>query len=399
MSESLKKKLEELSSPGTSGSDTRKTQTPENWRPRSEVDGEGGFAISTPRALGNTPGAEDVMREHGLNPDEWTVTNVRHGKWQTFHGDWLESSRITIAPARHIAERDFDLEHLVDELKKWRPEKSPKTISGNGAFLFAPSDQQIGKKGGDGGTEQSIGRILTATERGVARLEALRKMGLSIGTVVLALPGDHVEGNVSQGGRLQGHASSDLGQTEQVRVARRLLMAQVKAFAPLADRIIVPVVNGNHDEVTRQVAADPADGWNVEVASAVQDACEENDKFSHIEFRYPSSGHQTLAVDVEGVMLGIFHGHQFSRDVEKYLSGQMLGQTALGGADVWISGHYHHFKSQDIGERLWVQCPTTDPGSDWFRDRAGQSSKPGVLSMVIGKDYDPREFIGVIPVS
>jgi len=399
LSDSLKKKLTDLKSPGASGSDVRKNQTPENWRPRSEFGPDGGFAVSTPRAAGNLPDAEDVMREHGLDPTQWVATSVRHGKWQTFHGDWLESSRITIVPATHTLQQDFDLEKLVDEIKKWKPARPPKTTSGNGAYIFAPSDQQIGKKSGDGGTEQSVRRIFQSTERAVDRLAMLRKMGLTIGTVVLALPGDHVEGNVSQGGRLQGVSSSDLGQTEQVRVARRLLLSQVKAFAPLADRIIVPVVNGNHDEVTRQVAADPADGWNVEIASAVQDACAENDNLSHVEFRYPSSGHQTLAVEIEGVMLGLFHGHQFSRDVEKYLSGQMLGQTALGGADVWISGHYHNFKAQDVGDRLWVQCPTTDPGSDWYRDRAGKSSRPGVLSMVIGKDYDPREFIGIIPVN
>jgi hypothetical protein len=35
MSDELKKKLEELASPGHNGSDTRVTNTPENWRPRS----------------------------------------------------------------------------------------------------------------------------------------------------------------------------------------------------------------------------------------------------------------------------------------------------------------------------------------------------------------------------
>jgi predicted phosphodiesterase len=181
-------------------------------------------------------------------------------------------------------------------------------------------------------------------------------------------------------------------------VARRLLLQQIKSFAPHAERLIVPVINGNHDEVTRQVAADPADGWNVEIASAVQDACAENPALQHVEFRFPASGHQTLAVDIDGCLLGLFHGHQFSRDVEKYLNGQAMGQTAIGGADVWISGHYHHFKSQDVGARLWVQAPTVDPGSDWFRDRTGASSRPGVLTMVLGGDYDPREFINVLSV-
>ena len=224
-------------------------------------------------------------------------------------------------------------------------------------------------------------------------------MGLSLGTITLGLPGDHVEGNVSQNGRLQGLAASDLGLTEQVRVARRLLMAQIKSLAPLAEHMIVPVINGNHDEVTRQVAADPSDGWNVEIAAAVQDACAENPALQHVEFRFPSAGHQTLVTEICGTHVGMFHGHQANQNnVIKYLSQQAAGQTALGLADIWVSGHFHNFRTMDVGDRLWLQCPTTDPGSEWFRDRAGLESKPGLLTMVLGGDFDPREFISVLPV-
>lgn len=399
----LEEQLDALASPGKSGSDTRYTNTPENWRAKSEFGTDGGFAVSTPKPLGQTASEREVLIEHGTDPDDWVVTSVRMGRWQTYSGEWLESKRVTVVPSREaeIAALgpDLDMEKLVDEIKAWRPDAGLKTLGGNGAYVFAPSDQQIGKKAGGQGTPQSVARLQQATDAGVQRLLRLRMMGLSLGTIVMPLPGDHVEGNVSQGGRLQGLAASDLGQTQQVRVARRLLLGQVKAFAPLAERMIVPVVNGNHDEVTRQVAADPADGWNVEIASAVQDACAENPALQHVEFRYPATGHQTLTVDVNGSMLGLFHGHQYSKDVEKYLSGQTLGQTALGGADVWMSGHYHHFKSLDIGDRFWVQCPTTDPGSDWYRDRTGATSRPGVLTMVIGGEFDPREFLGVLPVA
>lgn len=359
---------------------------------------KGGFVISSPRPASELPDAQGVLEEFGLDPNAWTVTSLRRGKWQKYDGDYLESLRVNLVPAGGAYEDRLDAEKLIDEVRKWRPERGTKTRSGQGAFALFPSDQQIGKKTSNGGTQQSIDRILNLTEGAVQEFHNLHKMGLSLGTVVLGLPGDHVEGITSQHGRLQGQAASDLGLTEQVRVARRLLMAQIKAMAPLAERMIVPVVNGNHDEVTRQVAADPADGWNVEIASAVQDACAENPALAHIEFRFPSSGHQTLAVDVNGTMLGLFHGHQAGRDVTKYLSGQAAGQTALGNCDVWVSGHFHNFKCQDVSHRLWVQCPTTDPGSEWFRDRAGMESRPGLLTMVLGGDFDPRERINVLPV-
>jgi predicted phosphodiesterase len=397
MSESLADKLRALASPGPQGSDVRLRDIPESWRPRMELEDSGGFLVSTPRPAGNTPDAVEILKEFDLNPESWEVSSVRRSKWQVHSGEWLESYRVSLIPATQSSSRDnLDIEALISEISKWKPGKAPSKTTGDLAFVFAPSDQQIGKKANGEGTESTIERILRSTERATHRLSDLRKIGRNIGTVVIALPGDHVEGNVSQNGRLQSPYASDLGLTEQTRVARRLLLSQIKAFAPLAEKIIVPVVNGNHDEVTRQVIADPADGWNVEIASAVQDACAENLNLSHVEFRFPDNGHQTLTVDINGVLLGLFHGHQAGRDVGKYLSNQAMGQTSLGMADIWLSGHFHHFKMMDIGHRLWLQAPTVDPGSEWFRDRHGADAPTGVLTMVIGDGYDPRKDVSIV---
>jgi predicted phosphodiesterase len=392
----LTERLAALISPGPSGSDTRATNTPESWKPRMEVDADGGYLISTPRPAGEIPDAKELLVEFDLDPMAWSITSLRKSRWQNHAGEWLEAFRATLTPLHKSSQSDEDIEKLMDEVSKWKPRKTEKQEGGDLAFIFAPSDQQIGKKQGDEGTADTVRRLLSITEQAVERLKELRKIGRSIGTVVIALPGDHVEGNVSQAGRLQGQASSDLGLTEQTRVARRILLAQIKAFAPLAEKIIVPVVNGNHDEVTRQVSADPSDGWTVEIASSVQDACAENEHLAHVEFRFPDKEHQTLAINICGTMLGLFHGHQTGKDVMKYLSEQSAGLTPLGMCDVWISGHYHSYKSMDIGGRFWVQAPTTDPGSAWFRDRRGLESPPGVLTMVIGDGYDPRRDISII---
>ena len=47
----LIKKLEEMVSPGPSGSDSRVNQVPEAWRPRLEIDQDGGYFVSTPKFL------------------------------------------------------------------------------------------------------------------------------------------------------------------------------------------------------------------------------------------------------------------------------------------------------------------------------------------------------------
>lgn len=393
--------LNKLAVPGRAGSDLRENKgNTEAWKPRLEVDEKtGGFLVSMPRPAGNTPDSEDLLKEFDLDPDSWTVTSVRRSRWQKYDGEWLEAYRLSLAPAAASVELEdqADVDALIEHIQNWKPGKKPAETSGDLAFIFAPADQQLGKKANGQGTEHTVARIIAATEGAVQRLLDLRKIGRKIGTVVIALPGDHVEGITSQGGRLQSHAASDLGLTEQTRVGRRLLMMQIKAFAPLADRVVVMVVNGNHDEVSRQVVLDPSEGWNTEIASSVQDACAENPALAHVEFRYPARDHQTLAVEICGVMVGIFHGHQCGRDVTKYLSNQSAGRTPLGDCDVWISGHYHHYKTMDIGGRFWLQCPTVDPGSSWFRDRHGLESPSGILTMVVGDGHNPRIDVSIIP--
>jgi predicted phosphodiesterase len=395
----LHDKLNDLAAIGRTGSDMRATNTPEAWRPRLEVDENGGYLVSTARTAGEIPDAAELLSEFNLDPESWSVTSLRRSRWQKYDGEWLEAYRVNLVPVGVERASKEDVEKIIEEIKKWKPGKRASKTSGDLSFVFAPSDQQIGKKANGEGTANTVDRIQYATEGAVHRLEELRKIGRNIGTVTIALLGDHVEGIVSQGGRLQSHSASDMGLTEQTRVARRLLLSQIKAFAPLADRIIVAVVNGNHDEVSRQVSLDPAEGWNTEIASSVQDACAENSDLSHVEFRFPAKDHQTLAVEVNGTMLGLFHGHQTGKDVLKYLSEQAAGQTALGGCDVWLSGHYHSYRSMDVGGRFWAQCPTVDPGSAWYRDRRGLESNPGILTMVIGDGHDPRLDVSIIPAA
>jgi predicted phosphodiesterase len=397
--QSIADKILALVSPGPNGSDMKSLNIPEDFRPGIVIDKNGGEITSKPKPAGQLPDAKAVLEEFEMNPDEWVITNVKRSKWQRYDEEWLESLKITVIPAGMQEEvLKADIEELIKDIKKFKP-SAKVTTSGDLAFVFAISDQQIGKKTPDGGTSEFVQRTLEVTNDGVQRLKELRKIGRSIGTVVLPLLGDHVEGNTSQNGKLQSQYASDLGITEQVRVGRRILMEQIKAFAPLADRIIVPVVNGNHDEVTRMVSVDPADGWNVEIAAAVQDACAENPALSHVEFKFPSPGNQTLSIDINGTMLGLFHGHQMgSKGAVTYLSGQAVGQTPLGNCDVWLSGHYHHFTSLDVGTRFWAQCPTLDNGSGWFKERKGLDSHPGVLTMVIGGDYDPRRDISILRV-
>ena len=385
------KQLHELSNVG---SDIRNTNTPESWKPRMEVDEtSGGFLISKPRNAGEIPDAAELLKEFDLDPAAWRVTGLRRSRWQRYDGEWLEAARVTIVPAGYIDKANqLDLEQLIDEVKKWRPSKAAKASTGDLSAVYCIGDTQYGKDAGDG-SEGTTRRVLWALDEAVNRQKELVKTGRQIGTIVLPQLGDCIEGSTSQNGKVIGR--SDLTVTQQVRLGRRLLMTWLKTMAPMAENVIVPVVPGNHDEVHRIVISEPTDSWQVEIAAAVQDACAENDALAHIQFRYPEKDYGTLAINLDGTILGMAHGHQ-ARDLVKWWQGQATGRTPVGDADILVTAHFHHLKINQVGPRLWIQVPAMDGGSPWFRERQGLESPTGMVSFVVGDGYDPRRDLAVL---
>lgn len=380
--------MEDLENLGPRGGDKRDKPPSEAWRPRLELDAEGGYFVSSPRTE-PLEDATDLLDEFDLNPADWIITGVRRSKWQKYDGDWLESYRVNVKPVAYRATL-LDPAGLEDEIRKWKPKKQTHNSKGELTFVAAIGDTQWGKDAGDG-SQGTVERVMTALDRTVARYKELQSRG--IGQIALPQLGDCIEGVVSQGGKIAGRL--DLPLTSQIRLGRRVLLEWVKAFAPLTDRLIIPVVPGNHDESHRQLITDPMDSFQVDIVSQVMDIAKENPALQHVEARYAEADNTTLTINLSGTLVGMAHGHQ-ARDIPKWWEGQALGNTPIGGADVLLTGHYHHYRSQNIGPRLWVQIPALDGGSPWFRDRRGLDSPAGLVSMVVGEGYDPRRDIAVL---
>jgi predicted phosphodiesterase len=377
----------DLTNPGPQGSDKRNLAPKEAWRPHLELDENGGYFVSTPQTV-EASDASELMREFDLDPAQWIVTGVRRSKWQRYDGEWLTSYRVNVRPRNFIGTL-LDPSEIEEEIRKWRPGKV-KPVKGDNTFLAAIGDTQWGKDAG-GGTEQTVARVMAAMQGTLARFHEVK--GYGVGQIALPQMGDCIEGIVSQGGRIAGRI--DLPLTAQIRLGRRVLLEWVKAFAPLTEKLIIPVVPGNHDESTRALITDPLDSFQVEIVAQVLDICRDNPSLQNVEGRFIESDNTTLAVDLSGIMVGFAHGHQ-SRTIPKWWEGQALGQTPVGGADLLITGHYHHFIAQNLGPRMWIQIPSMDGGSAWFRDRKGLDSPPGIVTMLIGEDVDPRRHLAVI---
>lgn len=380
--------LENLDALSSRGSDKRDMPPKEAWRPQLELDADGGYFVSSPRRE-EPANAAELLAEFDLNPADWIVTNVRRSKWQKYDGDWLESYRVTLKPAS-VANSLVDATAIEAEIKKWRPPKSSKPTKGDLTAIYNIGDTQWGKDAGDG-TAGTVARVMRGLEAAKQRHKELKPKG--IGQIALPQLGDCIEGVVSQNGKIAGRL--DLNLTSQIRVGRRVLLEWVKAFAPLTESLVIPVVPGNHDESHRQLITDPMDSWQVEIVQQVLDICKENPDLQHVTGRFAENDNSTLAVNLSGTLVGFAHGHQI-RDAEKWLAGQALGNTAVGTSEVLITAHYHHYKVLQLGPRLWVQVPALDGGSAWFKDRRGLDSPTGIVSLVVGDGYDPRRDLVVL---
>lgn len=371
------------------GSDYKSIPNKEQWRPRLELDELGGFAVSVPHKAGEVTDANDLLAEFDLDPKQWVVTSVRRSKWQQREGgEWLESFRLGLKPAGFV--EHVDLDELLTHIGKWRPAKTAKPFTGDLTALYCLGDTQWGKDAGDG-TKGTVRRVMAGLDASLERHKELK--GRGVGQIALPQLGDCIEGTVSQGGRIVGRL--DLSLTEQIRVGRRVLLEWVKAFAPLTESLIIPVVPGNHDETLRHVITNPMDSWQVEIVQQVLDICAENPLLAHVQGRFGNSDTSTLSVDLSGTMVGFAHGHQ-GRDMSKWWQSQAMGRTPVGQAEVLVTAHLHHYKVSQVGPNLWVQVPAMDGGSPWFRDRAGLESPTGIVSMVVGEGYDSRRDLVVL---
>jgi predicted phosphodiesterase len=354
---------------------------PDGWQPRVEHDETGGYLVTAPSQT--APEHDAALSAYGLDPTQWVVTSRRISRWQRWDGEWLEAARLSFAPRTGGQHARADAEQVIETISKWKPRKPVKAarVPATGSYFSPVGDTQVGKVDGDG-TPGTVGRFLTELGESVDRYRCERAE-----TVVLPWLGDCIEGIWSQGGSLRMRL--DLAPTEIVRVYRRLMWAQVKAFAASHDGVIeLPVIPGNHDESVRtgdKMSTFYDDSWAVDGASAVADGCRENpDLAERVRFVFPQRDQLGVVREYDGLVVGMTHGHQFGRDPFKWWDAQAGGRTPLGDADVLLAAHLHHLHVKDHGgSRLFLQIPALDGGSQWFKHRHGQDSPSRLVTFRI----------------
>lgn len=368
--------------------ETAKPQHPNGWEPGVVWNGREGAVTSKP--MTERPQSwDDLLAIWDLDPQQYEVMEpVQFRAWDAAIGNG-ETQRMFYykATIRQRRANGHSIEDLLAVINAHKPRKTTKT-EGDHAWVWAVGDTQIGKPDGDG-SEGTVTRFLNALDYQVEHFKKVAKRR-SIGSIYLPWLGDCIEGTVSQGGSLAAAGRLDLTLTEQVRIVRRLMLAQVQAFAPLVDRLVVPVIPGNHDEAERKgsIVRRYDDSWAIEAASAVADACALSDKFSNVSFVFPQPDELTLTLDIAGTITGLAHGHQYRGGPEKahgWWAGQSHGMQPIGDATLLLVAHRHHLFVQTAGAKTVIQMPAMDGGSTWWRHSTGQHADAATVSLVIGQ--------------
>lgn len=356
--------------------DLRKLPTapPVGWEPKMQWDGTAGHITTPLMSTGQEPDDDTwnhVLEKFGLDPAKYAIEGpVRHSAWEVPNHGTQHAYRANIVEK---PERTFDVEDLLDSLHV-EPEDIP-TGRGNTWRTIQISDTHIGKGHLDGGGSQHIANKWK--ESVTKALDTGPRAGIH-----LAFLGDLIEGQVSQHGK--NIAGMDLTLTEQLRVARHLVLWTIQRAIETAPRVIVSATAGNHGETTRVQNRPFTDSHDLDIINAVQQAVELTDLNDYVEFMYPSEGTAHVTYAVGDTVFTCAHGHLFKgkmQGAERWWAGMTINGHPPGAAHILLAGHFHSMQVSNHTADKWIMFgPSLERHSTWFREKTGATARSGVLA-------------------
>ncbi|MDR0594538.1 MAG: hypothetical protein LBG60_15075 [Bifidobacteriaceae bacterium] len=354
---------------------------PAEWMARQVIRGDEAEIVTGPMKPVETDA--ELLRQFGYDPDEIEIVGtINQWRKQQPDGSWIVSYYFRSRPRRealdlpalYAAAREAVMRHEC-------PAARPPRVT-----VVALADAQIGKTGSRGGTAELLERL--TVKRGALDRELLRRG--PAWTLILDV-GDLVE-NFESGGNPQ--FTNDLSLAQQLDCAATEVYEFVRVAAKHGP-VVVAAVPSNHGAWRRGKTelGKPGDDFGLFVHQQVRKVAEA----AGIDARwvFPPKHDEAVTVEAVGTVVGVVHGHRSrpGRLIDWWAKQQHGGQP-VGAADVLVTGHYHHLVVQPTGRnphtsrtRWWLQCPTLDNGSDWFRNRLGEDSDPGLLVFDVTEDH------------
>jgi hypothetical protein len=355
---------------------------PAEWRARQVIVGD-----ETEIVTGLIPEVQStrdlLLKFYPDTADELEIVGtVNQWRKERPDGSWLTSYFFKVRPR----EQRLDLPALYAAARRSVKSSIP-TAAEPRTTVVVLSDAQIGKVGSRGGTPELLVR-LEAKRDLLSKLLKQRKPS----STVLLDPGDLIE-NFESGGNPM--FTNDLSLTQQLDVAATEIYEYVKLMAPHG-HVDVATVPSNHSAWRRgkQELGRPADDFGLYVHRTVSKLATE--RGFDATWYQPAEYDESVVVNVHGTGIGVVHGHRSGRGkIVDWWAAQQHGGQPVGAADVLVTGHFHQLVVMPTGRnpytgrsKWWLQAPTLDNGSDWFRAAAGEDSDPGLLVF----DVTPEGF-------
>ena len=324
---------------------------------------------------------EDLLTEFGYDPEKVEILGaVNQWRKEQKDGTYLVSYFFKVKSRENV----LDVPALYAAAKR-KPKARARGDRSERTTVVCLSDIQVGKTSHRGGTPELLERLEGVRAKLSAELRRRKPESL-----VLAEGGDLFE-NFESGGNPM--FTNDLSLAQQMDVAG----TEIYEFLDVMQKyghVDVMAVTSNHTAWRRgkQELGDPHDDLGLHVHRTVEKLAEA--KGVDATWHYPAPYAEQSFIDVRGVGLGLVHGNQFSPgNAVKWWQGQQHGGQPVGAADILLTGHYHYLSLMPSGRnphtgksKWWIQMPTLDNGSTWFRNIAGDDSDPGLLIFDITED-------------
>jgi hypothetical protein len=375
---------------------------PKGWEPRVEIDGDSGEVTTTPQTNDKITDFANILAEFGIDPEEFEIEgNVRLSKWQVYDETWRTSYKFHIVRKNPAS---FDLPTLVQEVKantaltvQARELTAPIQKNRNRTLVVPFSDLQAGKVGSRGDSASLVERVMEKHDK---LADYIHEQGCS--EAVFLDGGDVVESfeNTAQQG-----FTNDLSIMQQLDLAGTLEQEFISLLANTHDKVTVAGVPSNHGawRKGKDVLGRPSDDWGLFLLKQIQKAYKlAPEAYGHVEFQYPGEWEKSLLIDVQGVGVGLVHGEDSSlAQMENWWAKQVHGNSPIADADILITAHYHTLglkpsgRSRKTGkQKYWIATPTLDNGSDWWANKAGSDSDPGLMAFVVDSEtgFDLQSF-------
>lgn len=352
------------------------------------------LSLNLPEGQANEGTGLEFLQEEGLNPDEWETTSFSKSRWGS-EDKPMESVKFGYKRKAIEGPLQVPMDDLIRAVEEYDLDPSKVQLgTGDYGIVVGIGDMQFGKIDGDG-PEGTLRRTL----------DVIAKIGLLLHDLKLLYPyahvhvvwlGDHVEGFVSQGGANVWRTQLTLN--EQIRLTRRVMMKMLEAVAPMASRVSMAAVPGNHGESVRFSGKGITrydDSHDTESLIAVSEAASlAPEKFGHVEFYVPDTDELTIVTEVAGTVVLQAHGHAHSPGKHfDWWRGQAFHNPLANQADVLMEGHLHHEEIDTDGYRTFVGVPALESESTWWRHKTGTPGAHGAFVGVVRDGQMPAKFI------